>query len=292
MRQRTLLAAVSATVLLGCSLPSLGGPPGGAPGSSPATAPVSATLPAVSTPVLQDCGNWSRSVLCDVEFAVALDGGRWQRLDPREGVTVAPGQRLEILLHGHDQYGRDFPEHRLLLVLEPRDCGQLFDIAQPERARVSLQAVAGGGNCAIDLWIPGNLNFEWRVPLAISPAARSGYSRAEAELIVRGLYLGLLGREPDEPSFAPAVVEVQRGNLDSQVQAMTGSAEFLQGLVGVAPYDLLDRLYRGLLGRPVDPGGVRTYLNELERRRYAEVVLRILRSPEFEERLAREAGSA
>ena len=43
----------------------------------------------------------------------------------------------------------------------------------------------------------------------------------------------------------------------------------------------------GLLGRPVDPGGTRTYLPRVKQREYAAVLLAIIESREFRSRLPR-----
>jgi hypothetical protein len=55
--------------------------------------------------------------------------------------------------------------------------------------------------------------------------------------------------------------------------------------LGAGP--LLDQIYRGLLGRPVDSGGRRTYLPRVQRREYAEVLTAIIDSREFRSRLPR-----
>ena len=134
---------------------------------------------------------------------------------------------------------------------------------------------------------PANLNFEWEIDFEISPAARTGYGRAEAQFIVNALYQAILERDPDPPSFAPTVAEVQAGNLDGVVAAMLNSSEFRESATGVDATALLERFYQGILGRESDSGGVRTYMGEMRRGQYASVLLKLIRSQEFERRLPR-----
>lgn len=99
------------------------------------------------------------------------------------------------------------------------------------------------------------------------------------------LYRALLGREPDSEGLVAATREIQRGRLWQQIRAMVGSAEFAQARSRLSAPQLLDQIYRGLLGREADSSGVRTYLGQVERGEVAEVVFSIVRSEEFEGRV-------
>jgi len=237
----------------------------------------------------QDCGNWSRPVLCEVELRAARDRGNWERFDPYRRLQVAPNQTLEIELVGRDQYRREFPRDRIALEYDGRDCDQLLAIESRGNGLLETRATATSGSCRLGLWVPGNLNFEWQIEIEISASARAGYTRAEAELIVRSLYRAVFARDPDDASFNAAVVEVQRGNLLQQVQSMVRSPEFFQKNRDLPRTDLLDRFYQGLLNRPVDSGGIRTYLPEVQRGNFSQVLLRMIQSGEFEQRLEGEA---
>ncbi len=48
---------------------------------------------------------------------------------------------------------------------------------------------------------------------------------------------------------------------------------------------ILEQFYPGILDREGDRAGVRLYLGEMRRRQYASVLLKLIRSPEFEGRL-------
>ena len=56
---------------------------------------------------------------------------------------------------------------------------------------------------------------------------------------------------------------------------------------GQTAEELLEQIYQGLLGRSVDPGGTRTYLDRVKRREYAAVVTAIVESREYRSRLPR-----
>jgi len=235
----------------------------------------------------QECGNWSQPVLCRAELRTSIDSAAWERFDPDDGIRLAPNQHLEIEIEGRDQYGRTFRADRLALAFDDWDCERYLQVEDRGQGRLELQVTVTMGRCRLDLWVPGNLNFAWRIELDISPAARSGYSFEEAEIVVRSLYLAILDREVDAASLGPAITEIQRGNLDAQILAMLRSGEFQQSIGGLAPEQILDRFYRGILQRPSDSGGLRTYFSLMQQRRYLEVLVRMLRSEEFERRLQR-----
>jgi len=235
----------------------------------------------------QDCGNWRDSVLCDVELQRTDADRRWDRFDPNRTMEIPPNTEIEIELRGRDQNGRTFPQYRIVLGYDDRDCGNVLEIEDRGEGRLTLRARGSDGRCRLELFAPGNLNFAWRVDVEVSPGARAGYSRAEAETIAAGLYRGILGRDGDAGGLEGAVNEIQRGNLENQIDAMLRSDEFRQSIASAGPGEILERLYQGLLGRPADSTGVRTFQGEIERRRYAEVVLALIRSPEFEDRLQR-----
>jgi hypothetical protein len=182
---------------------------------------------------------------------------------------------------GRDQTGRRFPSDRLVLASDARDCRSILDVDERAGGVLHLRARAAEGRCQLALWSPGNLNFEWVLEVEISPGARTTYTRGEAETIVTALYRATLGREPDDGGYGSAVQEVQTGNLDALIESMIRSQEFR----GREPMDagvLLEQFYGGVFDRRPDSGGVRLYLNELQQRRYADVLLKLIQSPEFE----------
>ena len=108
------------------------------------------------------------------------------------------------------------------------------------------------------------------------------------ELIAASIFRALLDREPDRAWLDAAAAQVAQGDTRASVRSILASTEFQQRRATVPPEELLGDLYRGLLGREPDAGGVRTYLDEVQAGRFEEVVDILLRSSEFQQRLARE----
>ncbi len=182
------------------------------------TAAISTTAAAGST--LQDCGDWRYPVLCRVELRVNAGSYDWQDYDPDDTLRVPPSGDLEIEISGRDQDGRSFPQDRLQLGFIDRDCRGVLNVESRDEGTVRISARRSDGRCRLELYVPGNLNFAWRIDVEVRRGASSGYERREAEAIVRALYRGVLGREVDAGSFNSAVSEVQRGRLEQQLQAM------------------------------------------------------------------------
>lgn len=241
---------------------------------------------AASGVAAQDCGDWSRPVVCRAEV-IAVDGdGETERLGTRDDLQVAPRGKFELEVEARDQRGSRFPLDRLVLAADDSRCDRLLTVRQLDEGRLEVTAAATEGRCELRLWLPNNTNFEWEIEVQISADARAGYERDEAEFLARALYAAILNREPDAGGFSGAVTEIQRGDLDAQIAAMTRSAEFQQLAGPISPAELLDQFYQGILGRPSDSDGVREYLGEMQRRQYASVLSKLIRSAEFERRLA------
>lgn len=243
-----------------------------------------APIPALA----QECGSWREPVLCSGELQARDENGRWDRFDPRDTLEITPGGQRELELTGRDQTGRTFPAYRLALDADTRDCDRLLEVEDLGEGRLRIRASRSEGMCRLDVWLPGNLNFAWRIEVEVARAPRTSYERGEAELIARGLYQALLGREGDPGGLSAATAEIQRGNLEAQIRSMIGSEEFRTKQMAMSSEQLLAQFFRGLLGREPDSAGVRTFTQDMQFRRYTDVLLGIIHSVEFEERLARE----
>ena len=235
----------------------------------------------------QDCGNWPYPVLCTADL-VLTDGSFDRRtLGGETSIGLAPRGEVELELDGRDQRGRYFPGERLALDYDDRDCGSMLRVEDLGEGRVRVEAAATQGSCTLEIFAPNNLNFRWLLEVEISAAARVRYSRTESEFLVRALYLAILNREPDPGGFSLAVTEIEGGNLEGQIEGMLRYAPFRGGGAGWSPEQILEQFYQGILGREADSGGVRVYLGEMRRGQYASVLLKLIRSPEFERRLQR-----
>ena len=235
----------------------------------------------------QECpAGWREPVVCRVEISVSTDGRHWDRLRDGGRVKIPAGGKVYLRGTGFDQSGWRFPEERLRFGLDREDrCDDLVQVGERDDGALSFTAGAERGRCRVRLWVPGNMNLDVDVRLEVTGAERAGYSRAQARFIADRLYHAILGREADRTGLAAAAAEIQRGRLDKQVAAMFASSEFRQNRRRLTAADLLTELYRGLLGRDPDSAGVRTYLRDVERGRTTRVVLKIIRSQEFDEML-------
>ena len=245
---------------------------------------LSALVPA--RPALaQDCGSWSRPVLCEAELIATVDDGGDQRFGSGSAYRLAPRSSMDLALSGFDQRGRRFPADRVVLRYEEAGCRRLLDIQDRGQRGLRITARSDAGRCRLQVWAPGNLNFEWDIELEVDPAARTSYDRRNAEFIVDALYAAILGRDPDQGSRRSAVAEVQQGNIENLINSMLRSQEFA-GLRGEFSSErLLDRFYMGIFEREADSGGVREYLGLVRSGQYTDTLLRMIRSTEFERRL-------
>jgi len=244
-------------------------------------------LMAIAPAAAQDCGDWYQPMVCTAELT-ALDADyRAVRLDPRSSIELGPRQYIDLAIEARDQRGRRFPAERLALGYDNYDCGSLLRVEERGEGELRVSAVAAEGRCTLELWLPNNLNFAWEIDITISVGARAGYERAEAEMVANALYLAVLNRAPDVGSYSSAVAEIQSGNLEAQINAMVRSVEFGQVTSGMTPAQILEQFYQGILGREGDSAGVRLYLGEMRRGLYTSVLLKLIRSAEFERRLQR-----
>ncbi|MBM4197945.1 MAG: DUF4214 domain-containing protein [Gammaproteobacteria bacterium] len=232
----------------------------------------------------EDCGAWPKPVLCEAQLLVTADG-KTERLKADARVRLAPRGQMTLEVDGRDQRGRRFPEEYLSLGFRANTCGRL--LAVDGRGRGDLQVTARGdaGRCRLEVWVPGNLNFSWALDMDVDPAARTTYSRRDAERVVRALYRAVLQRDVDDESLRAAVAEIQQGNLEAFVGSMERSGEFLTQRGHLSHEEMLDAFYEGVFNRPADSLGVKDYLNLVRQGRHADVLLRLIRSAEFEKRL-------
>lgn len=106
-----------------------------------------------------------------------------------------------------------------------------------------------------------------------------------AELIVRKMYRGILFREPDPQGFRNAVYQIQsQGEIGLANLAMSigDSAEFFQNIEPrYRNLDIVLNMYRELLNREGDQGGIQFWVNVLDRRLPGEALKGFVTSEEF-----------
>lgn len=235
----------------------------------------------------QACGSgWTEPVVCEVDLTVFRPGDR--RGERLTGGALRLDTRGEVELEavGVDQHGREFPHDRFVFGLEPgRYCDDLVEIEGLDDGRFRIESGSATGDCEALFWVANNLNLDRRLRLVVERSERRGYSRAEAELLATWLYRAVLGREPEPQGLRAATAEIQRGDLGDQVRSMVASPEFQRRRGGLSASALLESFYQGLLGRAPDSPGVRTYLRQVERGSYDDVLWALLHSDELEGRL-------
>lgn len=140
----------------------------------------------------QDCGSWSRPVLCEAAL-IATDGaGRSDRLDGRSRYRIAPRSHMDLELEGRDQRGQRFPDDRIVLRYDEAGCRRLLDIEDRGRLGLRVTARSEADRCRLEVWVPGNLNFEWEIEFEVDPRARTSYGRSDSQHIVDALYTAIL----------------------------------------------------------------------------------------------------
>jgi hypothetical protein len=127
-----------------------------------------------------------------------------------------------------------------------------------------LSALEGGWNDAIS---------------SLRPA--SGAAAAAPDDVAARLYVALLGRDADPEGLRNASAQIRAGRTASLVSGMTTSQEFRTLQNRLSSTELLDQIYRGLLGRRPDTAARTAYLGRLEDGDVAGVVLDLVGSEEF-----------
>ena len=126
----------------------------------------------------------------------------------------------------------------------------------------------------------GEQIFQRRTP------ATTAYSREDAEIVARRLYLAILNREADPGGLSGTIEALQRGQLQQRVTQMIQSIEFRTKVANKPAREIVSQFYQGLLGREADDAGVSGFLPRVEKRRYAEVIVEMVGSPEFQSKLS------
>jgi hypothetical protein len=116
------------------------------------------------------------------------------------------------------------------------------------------------------------------------------YSREEADAVAKRLYKGVLGREADAEGLQGTVDMLTRGQTQRRVNDMVASAEFRSQVARKPANEVLNQLYRGFFDREPDPVGVNAYQGQLQNRRYTDVILHMMQSQEFRDKINADLG--
>jgi predicted thioredoxin/glutaredoxin len=126
--------------------------------------------------------------------------------------------------------------------------------------------------------------------LASSDEFNAKIERSHAPGLVRDVYLGILGREPDPETVkqhTEALAE-KTETLRGIVAATVGSDEFKEKTVQLLAPDLVRQLYFGILGREPDPEGFQHHTEALAEKRetFQDIAAGMAASDEFKGRAA------
>ena len=131
---------------------------------------------------------------------------------------------------------------------------------------------------------------------ALPIAATSAMTHASASVqtashtITHRIYRALLGRDADPVGIDASVPLIDRGQTRQRVEQIVASTEFRNKIRGWSTTQLLTQIYQGLLLRDPDPGAG-NWEAMLQQRRFTDVVVGIMASPEFQGKLGTATAS-
>jgi hypothetical protein len=237
------------------------------------------------------CPGGGEAVPCELRlFYDNRDG----RVVPLKGdpLPISRSRDVEVWVETWTQYGKQWPQDELKYQFgTQRGCPGRYEISNltPHRFRVRVLS-DDADQCRLEMRLVSpravarELTAVWETPPPAVPAG--AYSSADAGYVVRRLYKALLTREPDAAGFSAAVADLQAGRLELVVDRTLASPEYAQLHRGWNPYQLLQSLYAGFFDRPADEQGLRAYQPRIYNGETRMVVLEMLRSQEFRDRMA------
>ncbi len=116
-------------------------------------------------------------------------------------------------------------------------------------------------------------------------------TQASSELITHRIYRALLGRYADPVGIEASVSEISRGRTRQRVDAIVASQEFRGKIQGRSTSQLLTQIYQGLLLRDPDAGSA-NWEAMLQQRRFTDVIMGIMASAEFQNKLGTTTSTA
>ena len=125
------------------------------------------------------------------------------------------------------------------------------------------------------------LGSGWNDSISSLRPVGSAATASDPQAVAQRLYRALLGREADPEGLRNATAHVQSGRMTELVRSLTQSAEFRSATQGRPASEILDQVYRGLLGRAADATARNMYLGRIEDGDVEEVVLDLVASDEF-----------
>jgi hypothetical protein len=106
-------------------------------------------------------------------------------------------------------------------------------------------------------------------------------SSVDPQRVAERLYRALLGREADPDGLRNATSQVAAGRVNDVVNSITRSDEFRNVRQQRSSSEMLDQIYRGLLGRSADTAARTAYQRRIENGDFSGVVADLIASEEF-----------
>ncbi len=235
-----------------------------------------------------NCFNWEEPFVCTVAIRIGEDKDLYF-LQPRERVTLRLNAKDKTEIHfiAYDQRGKEYRAERDGSIFNfhfNRECHTLFD-HKLDYERLVIETKGKIGRCDFELFVPGNknLNAVFRVEISLD-GTLDRLTSQQARKLGTLLYEALLDRMPDE-TFDEVVMQLQIGKVDEVVKNITRSREFKDQVRKNSPAKRLKRYYKVLLERDPDYSAIASFLPKLRGGKDFEVIIAIIRSPEFIERL-------
>ena len=115
-----------------------------------------------------------------------------------------------------------------------------------------------------------------------SPEAWEKQKKAHVEELIREAYLGVLGREPEEEGVQTYLRVFKVKGISGVLEGLILSEESHHRTATLSPQELIRILYRGIMLREADEGGLASKVEKIRNKlAWEEIIAEMLRSPEF-----------
>jgi hypothetical protein len=219
-----------------------------------------------------------------------------EQIEELWGPEVGPGGTRRILysMDGVRKPGRPDRNmmHRIAAKVlktktEAREKGKvLFEVVYGKQNTDPLDSIEGVSEAYKEIWgqYPENYGkFKDVGPIPPTPPPPPGTPSYKTH-VTHG-YRGLLGREPDPTGLRDYVAFLEGGGAVLEFcRKLLNSDEFRNNSANLPLQDLAARLYRGILGREPDMGGLKDTMGDIRNGRTAERAAAMIESEEFKTR--------
>jgi hypothetical protein len=132
------------------------------------------------------------------------------------------------------------------------------------------------------------------LPLAAQAVLRNsdGSLQTQPQVVAHRIYRALLGRDADPAGLNDTALDIQRGRTRQRIDAIVSGTEFRSHTYGWPSDRIVTQIYEGLLQRDPDWPGATAWQRLVEQGKYSDVLIGIMGSPEFQNKLAAAMNSS